>query len=205
MGIVRGLTNIQKAAESRGGNASWLRLKDGDSVKLRFLQELDESADNYNEEAGLGFLVLMHRHPVNFKRRAVCTADEGACYGCEQGWNQRQELFLNVAVEEETGESVKILNQAVGKSSIVSWLLEYAGDAGSITDLPFRMKRTGSGKTDTQYTLTPAGKALDPIDYSQYELIDLEKSLAQVPYEQQEDFYEENDSESEEEAKDEVW
>lgn len=203
MGIVRGLTNIQKSVESKGGGgASWLRLKDGDSFKIRFLQELDESAENYNEEAGLGFLVLQHRHPDNFRKRAVCTADEGACYGCEQNWNQRQELFINVAVEEESGEVVKVLNQGVGKSSVVPWLLEYAGDAGSITDLPFRIKRTGSGMTDTQYTLTPAGKALDAIDFDKYELIDLEKLLNEIPYDEQRAYYEDDESS---EKSDEVW
>lgn len=207
MGIVRGLTNIQKTVDAKGGKANWLSLKDGDSFKIRFLQELDESAENYTEEAGLGFLALMHRHPDNFRKRAVCTADEGACYGCERGWNQRQELYINVAVDTGDGvEEVKVLNQGVGKSSVAPWLLEYAGDAGSITDLPFRIKRTGSGMTDTQYTLTPAGKALPPIDFSQYELFDLEKLLNHVPYEEQRDFYEEGQEvEAGAASSDEVW
>lgn len=192
MGIVRGLSNIQKTVESKGGGtrANWLSLKDGDSHKIRFLQELDETAEHYNPEANLGILVLQHRHPDDYKKRAVCTIDdEGRCFGCEQGWNQRQELFINVLVEDDEDNPVKVLNQGVGKSSVVPWLLEYAGDAGSITDVPFRIKRTGSGMRDTQYTLTPAGKASEPLDVSKYELFDLEKLLNQVPYDQQKEYF----------------
>jgi hypothetical protein len=198
MSLVKGLKNIQRAAEQRsGGGANFLKLKDGESRKIRFLQELDEEADGFNEQAGVGFLAVEYRDPDNFRKRALDTSDEGdgSCWMAEQGWRPRQTLYINV-LDVETGE-VKVLSQGFGPKTIVNWLLEYAGDVGTITNQDFRIKRTGSGMTDTQYTLTPAGQPdKEPYDVSQHELVDLERLLNKVPYDEQEDFFRGDSSES---------
>jgi len=193
MALIKGLKGIQKASERKGGGARFLSLKDGESVRIRFLQELDEESPNYNEEAGLGFLAVEWRDPDNFRKRALDTSDEGACWMAEQSqvdnrWRPRTSLYINV-LDVDSGE-VKILNQGMGPKSVVPWLVEYAGEVGTITGQAFKMKRTGSGMTDTQYTLTPAGAPdSEPYDVTQHELVDLEKVISYVPYEQQKEFF----------------
>jgi hypothetical protein len=194
MGLVKGLGNIKKAAEGRGG--AFLRLKDGESARIRFLQELDEDSPGYNPEAGLGFLAVEYRDPDDFRKRALDTSDEGGCWMAEQGWKPRTSLYINV-LNEDTGE-VNVLTQGMGPKSVVPWLIEYAGDQGTLTNRAFKIKRTGSGMTDTQYTLTPTGpEDKEPFDVTAYELIDLEKVLNNVPYEQQENYFRGSDASSE--------
>jgi len=204
MSIVKGLSNINKRVEQdnapreSGPKINWLKLKDGETVGLRFLQELDESSPNYNEKAGLGFLAIEHQAGGNFLRRALCTMDEeGRCFGCEQhnrdfkaGWRQKSRLYVNVLVLREGAEpEVAVLAQGNGPKSVTGWLLEYAGDAGTITGQRFKYKRTGSGQKDTSYTLTP-GKFDDTVyDVTQHELFDLDTAVRDIPYEQQEAYY----------------
>lgn len=203
MGLVTGLDAIRKRAS--GGDrqrANFLSLKDGDKKKIWFLQELDESSDNYDEEAGLGALVVEYRDPKNFRKRIVDTSDtEGRCWPAEQGWKPRVSLYIAVAVEDGDGYEVQILNQGFGPKSVVNWLVEYAGDAGSITNLPFKISRTGSGQFDTSYSLVPAGPGGEPLSREKYglEIPDFEKVLMHVPYERQRDFFLGDGSASEEE------
>lgn len=204
--MVTGLDAIKKRAS--GGDrqrANFLSLKDGDKKKIWFLQELDESSDNYDEEAGLGALVVEYRDPKNFRKRIVDTSDsEGRCWPAEQGWKPRVSLYIAVAVEEDDGYEVQILNQGFGPKSVVNWLVEYAGDAGSITNLPFKISRTGSGQFDTSYSLVPAGPAGEPLDREKHglEIPDFEKVLMHVPYERQRDFFLGDGSAAEEEEED---
>ncbi len=103
-------------------------------------------------------------------------------------WRPRTSLYVNVL--DVDANEVKILNQGIGPKSIVPWLIEYAGDVGTITNQVFKMKRTGSGMTDTQYTLTPAGPPdTDTYNPNQHELVDLEKVVNDIPYEQQKEFF----------------
>lgn len=204
MGIVKGLKNInshverEEAKYSGSGDSSptkWFKLADKQAVKVLFLQELDPDSENYSEKNDLGFLAVEHVNPKNWRRKAVCTIDEeGACYGCEQhrkdwkaGWKQKTRLYINVLVDDgQTDPYVAVLSQGNGPKSITPTLIEYAGD-GSITDKWFKVKRTGSGATDTSYMLLPGGKSDENVE--DYELFDLEKVLRQVPYAEQEAHY----------------
>ena len=62
MGIVTGLAALNKATEPHANfddqKGRWLNMKDGQSVKIRFLQEIDPDSPNYNKEAGLGIAGL---------------------------------------------------------------------------------------------------------------------------------------------------
>jgi hypothetical protein len=204
MGIVRGLKNINQRVEQEnapregGPKVNWLKLKDGETVRLRFLQELDEESPGYNEKAGVGFLAVEHQAGQNFKRRGVCSYDdEGRCFGCEQhakdfkaGWRPKSRLYINVLVLRDGADpEVSVLAQGNGPKSVTTWLLEYAGDVGSITDRTFKMKRTGSGQTDTSYTLTPGKEDDVQYDVTQHELFDLDNVVREVPYDDQEKFY----------------
>ena len=207
MSLITGLDAIKKrAAGGDRSRASFLSLKDGDKKKIWFLQELDEDSDHYDPEAGLGALVVEYRDPNNFRKRIVDTSEsEGKCWPAEQGWKPRVSLYIAVAVEDKDGTyEVQILNQGFGPKSVVNWLVEYAGDAGSITNVPFRISRTGSGQFDTSYSLVPAGAPGESLDREAngLEVPDIDKLLMHVPYERQRGFFLDLDEESKEEDDD---
>lgn len=200
MGIVRGLKAINKHIDaeeakfsgSDGPKTQWFKLADKQSVKVVFLQELDPDSPNYSQKNDLGFLAVEHANPENFRRKALCTIDdEGVCFGCEQhkkdwkaGWKQKTRLYTNVLVDDGQNEPyVAVLSQGNGPKSVTPTLIEYAGDDGSISDKYFTIKRTGSGATDTSYTLR-AGKE-HGLDVESYELFDLDKVVRNVPYAEQ--------------------
>ncbi|MEY4331349.1 MAG: hypothetical protein RLZZ196_87 [Bacteroidota bacterium] len=204
MGIVKGLAAINKAIEPSNNQnydqkGRWLQLKDGQSVKVRFLQEIDPDSPNYNKDAGLGIVGIEHTNPKDYKRKAVCTfEDEGQCFGCEQhrrdpkaGWKARPRFYVNVLVEDGTEDPyVAILSQGTGPKSATPEIGQYAAETGSISNLVWKLKRTGE-KTDTNYSIIPLPTAeVKAIDYSKYELYDLEKTAVRnVTYADQENFY----------------
>jgi len=199
MGIVKGLAGINKQIDSQGGGggdrvkAKFFKLKDGESLKARFLQELDPDSPHYNEAVGLGFLAIEHQAPGNFMKRCLCTIDEeGRCFGCEQfnsgekGFRAKMKLYINVLVTLPDGsKEVQVLSQGMGPKSVTPALIEAAGDYGSISNREFKIKRQGSGQTDTSYTLIPQDKDDTPYNVSQHEMFDLEKVVFQVPFDEQ--------------------
>lgn len=210
MSIIKGLKSINKYYEKEdqkfsGGTKDdnyvpvpYLKVKDGQTVPLRFLQELDEDSPSYNEKAGVGFVAVEHQAAGNFKRRALCSTDENdaPCFGCEQhpkdykaGWGQKAKLYINVLADIGEGPKVYVLSQGNGPKSVTPWLLEYAGDSGSITSQTFKLKRKGSGQKDTEYTLVPGKFDEEKYDSSQHELVDLNNCVRDIPYEEQEKFY----------------
>ena len=215
MGIVTGLAAMNKAMEpthstSDGQKGRWLQLKDGQSVKIRFLQEIDPDSPNYNKEAGTGIVGIEHTNPKDYKRKAVCTfEDEGQCFGCEQhrrdpkaGWKARPRFYVNVLVEDGTEEPyVAILSQGTGAKSATPEIGSYASETGSITNLVWKLKRTGE-KTDTNYSIIPLPTAdVKPIDFTKLELFDLAKTAVRtVAYADQENFYSGITSDSSEES-----
>lgn len=200
MGFIEGLSAIKDELAKQGDfpdrqKASWVSLKDGESVKLTPLQELDAGSPNYSVKNGLGRVVLEHQHPVEFKRRAECTDDEGSCYGCEQGWRQKKVFYINV-LEERPGEEpeVKIFSRALGKGSAAQEFLNAAGDEDygfSITDKVWKFSRTGSTKDNTTYTLSvlPGKAGNSKVTVEDYDLWDLNQAPFHVDPEKQEVYY----------------
>jgi hypothetical protein len=204
MGIVKGLTAINKAMDkpsssSDGPRGRWLQLKDGQSVKIRFLQEIDPDSANYNGKAGLGFIAIEHTNPKDYRRKALCTIeDQGQCFGCEQhrrdpkaGWKGKPRFYVNVLVEDGAEDPyVAIFSQGTGPKSATPEIGSYATETGSITNLIWKLKRQGE-KTDTNYSIIPLPTAdIKPIDFDKYELFELEKvAVRDVPYAEQEAFY----------------
>lgn len=204
MGIVTGLKamNLQMEQKSHTNDSQkgrWLQLKDGQSLKIRFMQEIDPDSPTYVEKAGLAFIAIEHTNPADYKRKALCTIeDQGRCYGCEMhrrdpkaGWKGRQRFYSNVLVDDGTEEPyVAIFSQGVGPKSATQEVVSYAGETGSITNLNWKLKRTGE-KTDTNYSIIPLPTAsAEAIDFDKYELLDLSKTAVRdVQYPDQENFY----------------
>jgi hypothetical protein len=214
MGIVKGLKDLNKALDKPTYSESdskgrWVKLEDGESVKIRFLQELDPDSPTYNEKNGLGFIAVEHTNPKDYRRKALCSMeDQGKCYGCEQhrkdykaGWKGRSRLYMNVLVDDGKEDPyVAIISQGSSGKTVTPTLIEYAGEMGSITNLMWRIKRSGT-KTDTSYTIIPLAKDETPFDYSVIELFDLETSAVRdLPYTEQEAFFAGEHSNAEEPA-----
>ena len=204
MGIVKGLKDLNKVMDkpqSSGGDgtkARWVKLEDTESVKIRFLQELDPDSPSYNEKHGLGFIAVEHTNPSDYRRKALCSMeDQGKCYGCEQhrkdykaGWKGRSRLYINVLVDDGKEEPyVAILSQGSSGKTVTPTLIEYAGEMGSISNLMWRIKRSGT-KTDTSYTIIPLAKDETDFDSSSLELYKLEETAVRdMAYAEQEAFF----------------
>ena len=204
MGIERvfqdiGRTLDRPAADPDRVKGRWFGLKDGESAKIKFLQEIDADSPNYDPEKGQSFLAVEHANPDSFMKKALCSFDDqGRCFGCEMhrrdmkaGWNGKTRFYSNVLVDDGKAEPfVAILSQGAGPKAITPTLMEYAAETGSITNVVWKIKRTGSGNTDTSYSIIPLPPTavLDlPADA---ELFDLEKSAVKdIAYADQEAFY----------------
>lgn len=208
MGILKGLKameQLDRPSASAGGDGTkvrWLKLEDSQSVKVRFINELDEDSPNYDAARDVAIVVSEHTNPKDYKRKAVCTMDsEGRCFGCEmarrqteadrkQGsWRARFRYYTNLLVDDGMEEPyVAVWSQGVGKQSAFNTLKEYAIDTGSISNRSWRMKRQGSG-TDTTYIILPGDPDNEKYNWGTIEPFNLEKVVRQVPYAEQESFY----------------
>lgn len=195
MSVLSGLAALNGLIDQQGGGAknNWFKLKDGESAKIWFLQELDEEHEFYNPEFGTALIIVEHSAPHNYMAKAQCTADTGACWACEQvpldkKWKSRGRLYVNVAVESGSEKTVALLSQGLSGKGIVQTLVQYASEAGTVMDDAFRIKRTGADMNNTSYTLIPVPRSSgeDPKDY---ELYDLTKIVPVKPYDEQAAFY----------------
>lgn len=200
MGIVKGLSAMNRTLDRPSGGdgqkGRWVKLADGQSVKIRFLQELDADSPNYVKDDGVGFIAIEHTNPADYRRKALCSIeDQGRCFGCEQhrkdmkaGWKGKSRLYINVLVDDGNEDPyVAILSQGSGPKSATPEVIQYAGETGSITNVVWRLKRTGE-KTDTNYSIIPLPTS--DVKGGEYELYDLEKiAVRDIPYDEQESFY----------------
>lgn len=204
MGIAKGLKAMDKAmgsqkstSESGGLKVRWLKLEDGQSAKVRFVNELDSDSPHYSEQRDLAIVVSEHTNPKDYKRKAVCTMEsDGRCYGCEMskkepkaGWRARLRFYTNLLVDDGLEDPyVAVWSQGVGKQSAFNTIREYVLDTGSISNVTWRMKRQGTG-TDTTYVLLPVAPDAEPFNWSGVEPFPLEKIVRELPYAEQENFY----------------
>ena len=201
MGIVKGLSAMNRTLDrptssGDGTKGRWLKLADGGSAKIRFLQELDPDSPSYDQKNGIGFIAIEHQNPSDYRRKALCSIDDqGRCFGCEMhrrnpkaGWKGKSRLYINVLVDDGTEDPyVAIMSQGSGPKSATPEIIQYAGETGSITNVVWRLKRTGE-KTDTNYSIIPLPTA--DVVKGDYELFDLEKiAVRDIPYNEQEAFY----------------
>jgi hypothetical protein len=202
MGIMKGLKAMESlerpaASSGDGTKVRWLKLEDGQSAKVRFVNELDEDSPNFDAARDLAIVVSEHTNPKDYKRKAVCTMEsDGRCFGCEMarkepksGWRARFRFYTNLLVDDGLEDPyVAVWSQGVGKQSAFNTLKEYAIETGSISNRVWRMKRQGSG-TDTTYILLPGDPDTDKFDWKGVEPFNLEKVVREVPYAEQEAYY----------------
>jgi hypothetical protein len=172
----------------------YLNLNDGQSVRVRFLQEMDAESENYDKTRGTGTLAVEHVVYVkSLKRmyRATCTIeDEGRCYGCERAragdkeFGQKRNYYVNALVDFMDGEEPRTMIVSRGMGSTFFAQLFEEAEEGSITESNYKITRKGSG-TDTKWLL----KVLkdEPLDVSEVVVhdIDNEKNgvIRSFPYE----------------------
>lgn len=202
MSVVKGLKNInalldKPKTENAGIKVRWVKLADGQSAKIRFVEELDPDSASYNENRGLAVVISEHTNPKDYKRKAACTMESlGRCFGCEMarkepksGWRARLRFYCNVIVDDglET-PYVAVWSQGISKQSAFNTIREYALETGSISNLVWKLKRNGQG-TETNYTLIPSAPDSEPFKWDSIESFNLEKVVREVPYPEQEAFY----------------
>lgn len=204
MGIAKGLKAMEAVIDKPrfGGDEDrpkvrWLQLADGQSVKARFINELDSDSAHYDPSRDLAIVVAEHTNPKDYKRKAVCTMDsEGRCFGCEMarsnpktGWHSRLRFYTNLLIDDGTEPAyVAVWSQGVGKNSSFNTIREYVMDTGSVSNLTWRLKRQGTGM-ETTYVLLPTTPDSEPFNWSGVEPYNLEKVVRELPYAEQEDFY----------------
>ena len=202
MAIVKGLKNINALVdkpkfEGTGSKVRWFKIADGQAVKIRFIEELDEDSANYSEARGLALVVSEHTNPKDYKRKAVDTMEsEGRDWAEEMhrkdmkaGWRARLRFYCNVLVDDGIeAPYVAIWNMGVSKQSAFNTIREYALETGSISNLTWKVKRNGQG-TETSYTLIPSTPDSAPFDWAEIEPFNLDKVVREVPYPEQEAFY----------------
>ena len=202
MTVIKGLKNINALVDkpkydSDKPRARWLKLADGQSVKIRFIEELDEDSPSYDPERGLSLVVKEHVNPKDFRKRAVDTMDsEGRDWAEEMhrkdpkaGWKGRLRFYCNVLVDDGMEDPyVAIWAMGVSKMSVFNTIREYALETGSVSNLSWKLKRNGQG-TETNYTLIPSVPDTEPFDWSEVQPYALEMALNNIPYAEQEAFY----------------
>ena len=202
MAIVKGLKNInalvdKPKSEGSGLKVRWVKLADGQSAKIRFVNELDSDSAHFNEDRGLAVVVSEHTNPKDYKRKAACTQEsEGRCFGCEMarkepksGWRARLRFYTNVLVDDGLEEPyVAVWSQGISKQSAFNTIREYALETGSVSNIQWKLKRNGQG-TETNYTLIPSKPDTEPFNWDGFEFHNLDKVVREVPYPEQESFF----------------
>jgi len=202
MSVVKGLANINALLDkpkydSDKPRVRWLKLADGQAVKIRFIEELDEESSNYSPDRGLSLVVKEHTNPKDYRRKAVDTMEsEGRDWAEEMhrkdpkaGWRGRLRFYCNVLVDDGLEDPyVAIWSMGVSKQSSFNTIREYALETGSISNLTWKLKRNGQG-TETSYTLIPSAPDSEPFDWGSVEPFNLDLALNNIAYAEQEAYY----------------
>jgi hypothetical protein len=204
MSIVKGIANINalldskpKSDPSAGPKVRWVKLADGQSAKIRFIEELDADSPGYDASRGLAVVVKEHTNPKDYKRKALDTMDtEGRDWAEEMhrkdpkaGWRARLRFYCNVIIDDGLEPPyVAVWSQGISKQSAFDTIREYALETGSISNLQWKLKRNGQG-IETTYTLIPTAPDTEPFNWDGIEPFNLDKVVRHVPYAEQENFY----------------
>lgn len=168
-----------------------------DAILVQFLQELDPSANGYDEEKGLAVAAVEHEAPgpKGYLARALCTIDsEGQCYACErkkadyqEGWKTKTNLYINALVDYNgKGDPKPVVISRNFNQSFAQQLMDVAVEDGSITDTVFKITRHGSG-TQTVWVLSATKQTLWNTDVEVHDL--KETVLRDISYDKQPEYF----------------
>ena len=221
MGIIDDLAGIkgfyaeEKRRKEEGAAAknSWFKIASDSSANILFLQELSDASTHFDANKGKGFLASEHTNPEDWHKRALCSADEGSCVGCEQntlgwksndgkaekdptrykgGWKAKRRLYINVLVDLLDGEPAKVavLSQADTANGVATDIIDFAVEDNTLCDGWFKITKKGEG-FDTNYRIKAMPKLDLPTkeEIDALELFDLFKCVREIPYEEQTSFY----------------
>lgn len=199
---VKTLSELEKTTATGGPKEKvrkFLTLQDGESLKIRFRQELTEDAKFYDDSFGTAITIPVVTSPINWKWRAASTSQlekfNFKCWATEQmikdkAWKPKPHLVINVAVETEPGTwEPRIIDTTFNQRHIGAVLIEYAKEFGTITDRYYKYSRKGSGASDTNYSLIPLDVSEMPSHIAELPMHDLENTYLVLPYEKQEKFF----------------
>lgn len=150
-----------RTEDRKSTKGRWLSPNDGQTIFLRALQEFDEDAPGYNEDAGVAPVLVVHESPSDFKRKCLCLMDaDGTCVACEHGVKQKTELYMQYVLTDKNGkplgdneDAVKIWARNI--NHVVSSALFDAAEAkGTVLRQTFKLTREGTGFNNTKYTFS---------------------------------------------------
>lgn len=176
----------------------YLKIEDGQSVKVMFLQEMDANSKNYDPKRGIGMGAIEHAGlDGNFKYRGLCTIEDGRCWPCERRakakkgdpeakYTQRKNYYINALVDFGDGSEPEtwILSRGLN-SSFVADLMDEVEETETILGKTFKVTRRGSG-TETTWSLRELRNdtTFESVDVDAAHVFDIEKEvLKKVPYE----------------------
>ena len=199
MGFSTGIKRITAATANSNNDVQHLRITDGQSLRIRIISELDESSPFFDPKRGLAGLHMQHELPSNWRHKIQCTMeDEGQCRGCElYGQNKKYRakgrFYVNVLVDDGLKDKfVAVWDLAQYKTPPYDAIMSRFYDTGSISNLEWKLKRTGAGQQDTTYTFQPVSFDRDDEPYvwpENLKVYDLAKVVEYVPYKDQEALY----------------
>lgn len=205
MSVYKKINELRKKVDDSqsGAGKKFLILKDKDAFRIRFLQELAEDGTHYSDKRKTAEVVNVHKSPLDFKKKVVCTAADGECWACEQvvtdnSWRPQAHLLVNVAVRDDNGNwEVRLLDQGFNQRHIGDTLVEYALEYKTIMEHDFKIQRAGSKMHDTNYTIIPVGISEEPESLGDVELFDLSTVFRSLPSAEQEEYLTSLDDERE--------
>lgn len=151
--LVRQGTDAFEDALSSRKRTNYFSMKDGQSVTLRFLQEVDPASEHYNEDAGAAVLatIVSPPGPEGWKYRYVAPDH---LLSKVSDWVFKTRLLVNVLVLVDADKDEWEVQFWDTSKANARQLLEFNNEDGSITDKLFKVKRSGSS-TDTTYIMMP--------------------------------------------------
>lgn len=183
-------------------NIEWFTLKKKNPVRVRFLQELNEDARNYDSTRGKVLFLNEHTSPRTFKRRAECTMDtEGQCFACEMvkeepapivdgkekkgAWIAKSNMYVWVATED--GELRVLSRPAPGPFFKLVYNFHNGDGENSITEQEFEISK-GPNQSDPWNLMPRLKTSFELPDLS--EMADLTSAVGRrIAYAEQKNFY----------------
>lgn len=178
-GIIKGVQAIKSATESKPrAEFNWFKLEDNAAVKVKFLQELDYDADGYDEEKGVGFMVVVFEPPVKdgWKYRYKLEEEDEHLLPELGDWNRKTRLYINLLVNRGTDEEPDWKVEVWDASKTVAkQLVEYSNEMGGLTDGLWKIRRSGTGR-ETSYLFMSIPDKTD-VNTDEYDTVNVEDRI----------------------------